>query len=433
MINVDADGQPLRPAIVWLDQRRTEGLKPVGGLWGLAFRASGMTETVAYLQAEAEVNWIQTHQPDVWKRTHKYLFLSGYLTYKLVGRFVDSVGCQVGYVPFDYKRMHWSGKWDWKWQAVPMDPKVLPDLIPPAGELGAITPAASEATGIPQGLPLIAAAADKACEVIGAGCLDPRIGCLSYGTSASINTTHRKYVEVIPLIPPYPAAVPGSYSLEIQIYRGYWMVSWFKQEFGLREQGIAEERGIAPEVLFDELVRAVPPGSQGLMLQPYWSPGLKAPGPEAKGAIIGFGDVHTRAHIYRAILEGLAYALREGAERTARRSGVPITSLRVAGGGSQSDAAMQLTADVFGLPTSRPHVYEASGLGAAIDAAVGASLHPSFEAAVANMTRLGDAFEPNAPAHAIYDELYQQVYKQMYPRLRPLYEEIRRITGYPPR
>ena len=433
MINVDADGQPLRPAIVWLDQRRTEGLKPVGGLWGLAFRASGMTETVAYLQAEAEVNWIQTHQPDVWKRTHKYLFLSGYLTYKLVGRFVDSVGCQVGYVPFDYKRMHWSGKWDWKWQAVPMDPKVLPDLIPPAGELGAITLAASEATGIPQGLPLIAAAADKACEVIGAGCLDPRIGCLSYGTSASINTTHRKYVEVIPLIPPYPAAVPGAYSLEIQIYRGYWMVSWFKQEFGLREQGIAEERGIAPEVLFDELVRAVPPGSQGLMLQPYWSPGLKAPGPEAKGAIIGFGDVHTRAHIYRAILEGLAYALREGAERTARRSGVPITSLRVAGGGSQSDAAMQLTADVFGLPTSRPHVYEASGLGAAIDAAVGAGLHPSFEAAVANMTRLGDTFEPNAPAHAIYDELYQQVYKQMYPRLRPLYEEIRRITGYPPR
>ena len=97
------------------------------------------------------------------------------------------------------------------------------------------------------------------------------------------------------------------------------------------------------------------------MLQPYWSPGLKVPGPEARGAVIGFGDVHTRAHLYRAILEGLAYALREGAERTAKRSGVPITELRVAGGGSQSRAAMQLTADVFGLPTSRPHVYEASG------------------------------------------------------------------------
>jgi sugar (pentulose or hexulose) kinase len=254
---------------------------------------------------------------------------------------------------------------------------------------------------------------------------------LSYGTTATINTTHTEYVEVIPLIPPYPAAVPGAYSLELQIYRGYWMVNWFKQEFGLREQLVAEKRGIEPEELFDELVDQVPPGSMGLTLQPYWSPGLKVPGPEAKGAVIGFGDVHTRAHIYRAILEGLAYALREGAERTARRSKVPITELRVAGGGSQSDAAMQLTADVFSLSTARPHVYEASGLGAAIDAAVGLGLHPDFETAVREMTRLGDVFEPNPHTHEIYDALYRRVYKRMYKQLRPLYEEIREITGYP--
>ena len=230
-----------------------------------------------------------------------------------------------------------------------MNPARLPDLIAPAQPLGQISRSAAEATGLPIGLPLIAAAADKACEVIGAGCLDPHIGCLSYGTTATINTTHRKYIEVIPLIPPYPSAVPDAYSLEIQIYRGYWMVSWFKQEFGQPEQRLAAEGGFEPEALFDELVRAVPAGSQGLLLQPYWSPGIKVPGPEAKGAIIGFSDVHTRAHVYRAILEGLAYALREGAERTAQRSGVPITELRVAGGGSQSDAAMQITADVFGL------------------------------------------------------------------------------------
>ena len=428
MINLGIDGQPLRPAIVWLDQRRTEGLPPVGGLWGLAFRLSGMSGTVAYLQAEAEANWIQTHQPEVWERTHKYLFLSGYLTYRLTGRYVDSVGCQVGYIPFDYKHQRWSSRWDWKWQAVPLDPALLPDLIAPARPLGEITPEASAATGIPAGLPLIAAAADKACEVLGAGCLEPHIGCLSYGTTATINTTHRRYVEVIPLIPPYPSAVPGAYSLELQIYRGYWMVTWFKHEFGLHEQRLAEARGVEPEALFDELVRAVPPGSQGLTLQPYWSPGLRHPGPEAKGAIVGFGDVHTRAHLYRAILEGLAYALREGAERTSRRSGIPITALRVAGGGSQSEAAMQLTADVFGLPASRPHVYEASGLGAAIDAAVGLGLHRDFETAVAAMTRVGRTFEPEARAHALYDALYRNVYLQMYDRLRPLYEEIRRIT-----
>jgi len=203
-------------------------------------------------------------------------------------------------------------------------------------------------------------------------------------------------------------------------------VNWFKNEFGLREQRIAEERGIQPEDLFDELVNAVPPGSQGLVLQPYWSPGLRSPGPEARGAIIGFGDRHTRAHIYRAILEGLAYALREGAERTAKRSGVRPTELRVAGGGSQSRAAMQLTADIFGLPVARPHVYEASGLGAAMDAAVGAEVHRDFPAAVKEMTRIRDQFDPDPRVHAVYDELYKGVYLKMYDRLKPLYQAMRK-------
>ncbi len=431
MINVDAQGRPLRPAIVWLDQRRAEGLSPVGGYWGLAFKLVRMAETVAYFQAEAEANWIRVHQPEIWDQTYKYLFLSGYLTHKLTGRFVDSVACQVGYVPFDYKKLQWAGKHDWKWLAVPMDPDVLPDLVPPSEPLGSITREAAEVTGIPEGLPLIAAAADKACEVIGSGCLEPHIGCLSYGTTATINTTQKKYVEIIPLVPPYPAAVPGAYSLELQIYRGYWMVSWFKQEFGHREQRIAAETGLEPEDIFDDLVNQVPPGSMGLMLQPYWSPGLKIPGPEAKGAIIGFGDVHTRAHVYRAILEGLAYALREGKERTERRSKIPVTELRISGGGSQSNAAMQLTADIFNLPAARPHVYETSGLGAAIDLAVGLGLHPDFETAVRTMTRQGRVFEPNPETREIYDGLYQRVYKQMYKQLKPLYEEIREVTGYP--
>ncbi|HVN53209.1 MAG TPA: FGGY-family carbohydrate kinase [Anaerolineaceae bacterium] len=433
VINVDEHGQPLRPAILWMDQRRTEGLPPIGGLWGLAFRLTGMSSTVAYLQAEAEANWIRTYQPEIYRATYKYLFLSGYLTYLLTGEFLDSVGCQVGYVPFDYKGLKWAGKKDWKWQAVLLDPRVLPDLVPPAERMGTITPTAANETGIPVGLPVIAAAADKATEVIGSGCLDPHLGCLSYGTTATINTTHTDYIEVIPLIPPYPAAIPDSYSLEIEIYRGYWMVSWFKQEFGQIERNLALEKGEEPEAFFDDLVGQTPPGSQGLMLQPYWSPGIKIPGPEAKGAIIGFGDVHTRAHLYRSILEGIAYALREASERINSRCREKITELRVAGGGSQSDAAMQITADIFGLPASRPHVPEASGLGAAIDAAVGLGLHPDFKTAVREMTRVRDTFQPNLEAHRLYDRLYRRVYLRVYDRLRPLYEAIQEITNYPPR
>lgn len=429
VINLDANGKPLRPAIIWLDQRRTEGLPPVGGLWGMAFKVVRMSETVAYVQAEAEGNWIRTHQPDVWEKTAKFVLLSGYLTYRLTGRLADSVGCQVTYMPFDYKTQMWARPSDWKWQALPVDRDKLVDLVPPGQVIGQITAEASEATGIPAGLPLIAAAADKACEVIGSGALEPHIGCLSYGTTATINTTHRRYIELIPLIPPYPAAVPGAYSLELQIYRGYWMVSWFKREFGEREMKIAQERGVEPEFLFDELVEQVPPGSDGLVLQPYWTPGIKVPGPEARGAIIGFGDWHTRAHVYRAILEGVAYALREGKERTEQRTHVPITELRVSGGGSQSDAAMQITADIFGLPAVRPHTYETSGLGAAIDAAVGLGLHSSFDTAVREMTRMGQKFEPNPQVQNIYEDLYQGVYKRMYSQLEPLYHHIRNVTG----
>ena len=427
LINVDRQGKPLRPAIVWLDQRRTQGLPALGGFWGLAFRLSGMTQTVAYLQAEAEANWLRTHQPEIWKNTHKYLLLSGYLTYLFTGKFVDSTGCQVAYLPFDYKKLRWSSRWDWKWQAVPMEREMLVDLVPPSQVLGEVTPWAAEQTGLPAGLPMIAAAADKACEVIGAGCLEPHMGCLSFGTTATINTTHRKYIEVIPLIPPYPAAVPDAYSVESQIYRGFWMVSWFKQEFGQLEQQLADQSGQEAEQLFDELLRKVPAGSDGLLLQPYWSPGLRVPGPEARGVVLGFSDVHTRAHLYRAILEGLGFALREGAERTVKRSGVPITELRVAGGGSQSDAAMQLTADMFGLPASRPHIYEASGLGAAIDGAVGMGIHPDFSQAVAAMTHLGDTFQPDAKNHQLYNELFEQVYRRIYPRVKPLYETINKL------
>ena len=431
VINVDKDGKPLRPAITWLDQRRTDTVPPIGPLWKAAFKLARVEGTINYFRREAEVNWIAAHQPDIWAQTSKVLLLSGYLNFRLCSRYVDSIGSQVAYLPFDYKGHKWAGARDWKWQALAVRREMLPDLVKPGTVIGAITAEAALATGIPEGTPLVAAAADKACEVIGAGCLEPHIGCLSFGTTATINTTNSKYIEVTPFIPPYPSAVPGAYSTEVQIFRGYWMVNWFKEQFGHLEQATATEKGTPPEALFDKLVNAVPPGSMGLMLQPYWSPGIKVPGPEAKGAMIGFGDVHTRAHMYRAILEGLAYALREGMERIEKRSGVPVTELRIAGGGSQSDAAMQLSADIFGLPAARAHLYETSGLGAAICAAAGLGLHPDFSAAIKAMTRPGRVFHPIEANRKTYEQLYQRVYLKMYKRLQPMYQEIADITGYP--
>ncbi len=430
-VALDAKGNPLRPSMIWLDQRRADQTPALPWWWDTAFGAIGMRDTVRFFQREAEANWIAQHQPALWAKVDKFLLLSGYLNYRFTGHMVDSVASQVGYIPFDYKKGCWAGKMDWKWHAMPITASMLPELVPAGTPIGHVTPEAARETGIPQGLPVIAGAADKACEVIGAGCLTPDIACLSYGTAATINTTTARYVEATPFIPPYQAAIPGHYNTEIQITRGFWMVSWFKEQFGLHEQQIALERGVAPESLFDALVNTVPAGSQGLMLQPFWNPGIKVPGPEAKGAVIGFGDVHTRAHLYRAILEGLAYALREGKERIEKRSGQRINSVRISGGGSQSDAAMQITANIFNLPCERPHLYETSGLGAAILASVGLGLHPDFATAIKHMTRMGQRFMPQSEHAHTYEQLYQRVYCRMYQRLQPLYQDIQKITGYP--
>ena len=429
VINLDRDGTPLRPMISWLDQRRTEGVKPIGGVMGLLFKLAKADPVIRSIQAEAEASWIAMHQPEIWAKTEKFLLLSGYHAYKLTGQFRDSVGAQAGYIPFDYKKLKWCSPNAWQWQISPFKKGMFPDLVPPGGELGEITAAAAAATGIPEGLPLIAAGTDKGCEILGAGGLEKEVGCLSYGTTATINTISSVYLESSPMFPAFPASVPNAYNIEEMIYRGYWMVDWFKKQFALREQQIADKQGIEPEKLFDELVNKVPPGSMGLTLQPYWSPGRNMP--EAKGAIIGFGDVHTRAHIYRAILEGLAYGLREGKERIEKKTKVRLTKLVVAGGGSQSDAAMQLTADIFGLPAARPHVYEASGLGAAIDVAVGLGLHPTFEVAIEKMTRTDRIFQPDPENRKIYNDLYNKVYLKMYKQLQPLYQKIQDITGYP--
>jgi sugar (pentulose or hexulose) kinase len=431
IVAADDDGTPVRPAIVWLDQRRTEGLPAVGGPWGLAFRLARVDETVARFQADCEANWIERFEPAVWRRIRRYGVLSSWLTSRLVGSWVDSAAAQIGFLPFDFKASRWAGRLDWKWRVANFDPAWLPTLVPPTGLLGELTAPAAEHLGLPPGLPLVASAGDKQAEALGSGAVTPDVAALSFGTTATIGTTHRRYLEAIPLVPSYPAAIPGAWLVELQVFRGFWMVEWFKREFGAAEIVRGDVLDVPPEALFEELLAASEPGSMGLVLQPYWTPGIRFPGPEAKGAIVGFGDVHGRAHVYRAILEGLAYGLREGAERTVRRSRVPIRELRVSGGGSQSRAAVQLFADVFGIPASTPHTHEAAGLGAAIDAALGIGLHADPVAAVAEMVRVGDRFEPDRGASRTYDDLYRSVYLPMYERLQPLYREIRRITGYP--
>ncbi len=429
-VNVDRDGNPLRPAIIWLDARKADAKKLVPAIAVPILKAAGLYQIIEYATQYGRSNWLQQNEPEIWDKTYKFLFLSGYLTHRITGEFRDSSGNVIGAIPFDVKRSGWAGKWDPKWRLFPIEKEKLPELVQPTEILGHVTKKAAEEAGLPAGLPLIAASNDKACDIVGSGCLSPERACISFGTTATINTQNKKYVELRPFLPPYPSAIPGQYYSEVTVVRGLWMVSWFKEEFGLQERMQAQDEEVAPEELLEKLLKDVPPGSMGLVCQPYWTPG-----PEhsscAKGAIIGFGDIHNRAYLYRSIIEGLVFALKEGAELTEKKNRVPITEVRATGGGSKSDSIMQITADVFGLPVQRPHTNETSVLGAAIDAAVGLKFFPGFDAAVGAMTRVSEVFAPIKKNEEIYRDLYRKVYLKMYKQLLPIFREIQSITGYP--
>lgn len=430
VIPVDANGTPLHNAMIWLDQRRSgRKIETLPLAWRLGFALAGADAIVQKFLHESEIIWLADHRPEIHRSTAKYLLLSGWVNYRLTGSFVDSAASQVGYLPFDFRRQQWAADGDWTWGALGVRREQMPELVAAGKQLGAVSARAAGEIGVAPGLPVIAAAGDKACEIVGAGVVSDDIAALSFGTTATVNVVSPRYFEAIRHSPPYPALIPGLYSCESQTFRGYWMVRWFRDQFAQQESAVAAGQGIAVESLFERFLSETRPGADGLVMQPYWTPGTGSPDAAARGAIIGFTAEHARGHIYRAILEGLAFEMRSGKERIEARSGAAIKRLRVAGGGSQSDAAMQITADIFNLPAERPHTFEASGVGAAIAGAVGAGLYPDFAAAVSAMTRPGRVFTPDPANARLYEALYQSVYRPMYRRLAPLYRRIAAILG----
>jgi sugar (pentulose or hexulose) kinase len=397
----------------------------------LGYRIVGMDEAIRIAQKDGKCNWIRQYQPEIWARTHKYLQVSGFLNFRLTGEFVDSIASQIGHLPFNFKKMRWCKSRELNSKLFPIEREKLPVIIQPARIIGKLTRRAAQETGLAEGTPVIACGSDKGCETLGMGVLDRTMASLSFGTTATVQTTSNRYFEPLRFMPAYPAPIPGRYNPEVEIFRGYWMVAWFKNEFAHKEELEAKEKGVPPEAILNRLLSRSPPGSMGLMVQPYWSPGLK--NPSAKGCMIGFGDVHNKAHVYRAVIEGLGYALLDGLHRMEKAGGFRTDKVAVSGGASQSDEICHISADIFNLPLVRGETYETSGLGAAIVTCVGLGIHSSFEDAVQRMVRYERVFEPRPENVEIYGNLYRRVYMKLYDALRSLYREIREITGYPER
>jgi sugar (pentulose or hexulose) kinase len=418
--------EPLRDVILWLDSRETRHIKRFKWWVKIALKLVGM-EDVLYKQYKVSVaNWIMENEPEVWAKTHKFVMLPTYLNYKLTGQLKDCPANMIGHIPFDFKKSTWQSKNNLKRCVCDIPKHKMCELVQTEEVIGTITKQVEDLTGIPQGTPLIATGSDKGCETLGLSVINEERAALSFGTTATVQFATKKYFEPKRFLPAYPGVPRGIYNPEIEIFRGYWLISWFKHEFAMKECVEAQKRGCDPEKILNERLREIPPGCDGLILQPFWTPGVVTP--NAKGAIVGFSDVHTRIHIYRAIIEGIGFALIDGMYSMQRRSGQKIKEIFVAGGGSQSDEICQITANMFGLPVIRIQTHEASGLGSSIAGFVAMREFQSYDEAISSMVHIRDTFIPNMEEHLIYEKLYQYVYKRIYPRLLPLYVKIKHLT-----
>lgn len=425
IVLLDDQIHPIRDAILWLDHRLASQTDRIPS-WVL--KASSLIRMRTILEQQycvSHINWIIEQEKENYDRCYKVVFLPTYLHYLLTGNLVDTASNMIGHLPFDYKNGNWQKEKDLKRYMCNIPKEKLIDLMPQGSILGTITKKASLQTGIPEGLPLVATGSDKACETLGVSAIHPNQASLSFGTTATIQFTLQDYVTPTKFLPSYPSIIKGYYNPEIEIFRGYWLISWFKKEFANKEVQLAKEMGVAPEDLLNEQLKNIPCGSEGLILQPFWTPGVI--NPEAKGSMIGFHDAHTRIHLYRAIIEGIGYALYDGMIHMEQRTGVKIKEVFVSGGGSQSDEICQITADLFGVKVHRIQTHEATGIGASMAGFVGLKVFSNFEEAITKMVHIKDTFLPNDKHHEIYEQLYSQIYCKIYPSLVPLYRKLTKL------
>ncbi len=276
---------------------------------------------------------------------------------------------------------------------------------------------------IPEGTQVFACGSDKACETLGNGCVDKSAASISLGTACTIEIVDQKYSEPEKFLPSYQAPYKGCYDLEVQIYCGLWMLKWYVDNFAAEEKEEAKLRHLSIEEVLNEKIADIPAGSDGLVLQPYWQPGLKRP--NAKGAIIGFSNVHTKYHLYKAIFEGIAFGLREGMDEIVKKTKKKPGYLVLSGGGSNSKELCHIIADVFGMKCYVSNEVESSTIGGAIAGFIDLGIFHSAQEAKDNMVPLGECIIPDLGNHKIYEKLYRKVYLKLYPSLSNVYKNTK--------
>ena len=412
---LDAQGQPIRPAMLWLDGRATHEVETHGTADVHRITGKPPNPTPGWYK----LLWLKAHEPETMSRVGKVVDLQGFIVHRLTGDWVTSVASAdpLGLVDLS------TGDYDDDLLAAcGLDRSHMAQLVEPGVTIGTILDDVASELGLRHGTLVVAGAGDGQAAQLGTGITGPGAAFLNLGSgivSGTVSDTYSYGREYRTL----SAATPGKYSLETFMGGGTFNLSWFVERFSAvdpRALGL----DVSAESILETAAAQLPPGSEGLMVLPYWT-GALTPywDHDARGVILGLTGAHGKSHVYRALLEGIAFEQRFLTEGLVSVLDDPVERIVVLGGGSRSPVWCQIFADVMRRPVEVVREPESTCLGAGMLAAVAAGLHPSIAVAAEEMSGVSRRHEPQPEASQAYDRLFA-VYRDIYPSLQPLFGRL---------
>ena len=408
MVALDQHGKILRKAILWNDQRTAAECEEIRARIGKQKFISITGNDALTGFTAPKVLWIKNHEPDLYAKIKQILLPKDYVRYCLTGVYATDKADGAGTVLFDLKERDWSME---VVQKLGIDPDWLPKSYEGTEVTGVITENAAAATGLPAGIPVVAGGGDQAAGAVGMGVVAPGILSLTLGTSGVVfAATDSPLIEPDGRLHAFCHAVPGKWHLMGVMLSAAGSYRWFRDT-------------LAPGEDFGELAELagkIFPGSEGLFFLPYLT-GERTPHPDplAKGAFIGLTVRHTRAHLARAVLEGVAFGLRDNFELLKDAGVASIEQVRISGGGTRSSVWRQIIADVLGVELVTTTTSEGAAFGAALLAAAGLGQFNSVEHACQQAISVTGKTTPGKN-HDLYQEIYP-TFRSLYPTLKPIF------------
>jgi len=413
---VDGRGRFVRPGILWLDVRASREVEQVARDLGREAYHRRTGKPLDVTSAVARLRWLRRHEPGAVKAAGRFADVGGWLAHKLTGRWATCVAGTDTCGLIDLKRRTWARP---HLDCAGLRPDQMPDAIEPGEVIGRLSRAAARQTGLPAGVPVVAAGGDGQVFHVGVNACGAYEMSLTLGTSVVLGLRCGRPA-IDPLFRTLIAASGRGYLLESVLQAGTYLLRWFVGRFG---------RPGETEADWDRRIGRVPPGCEGLVTLPHWwGVRFPCPLPDVRGVTLGWSNHHTPEHLYRSLLEGTSMELRRLIDELRRRFGRRVgRAIHVGGGGAASRHWPQMLADVTGCSVARPREAEATALGAAILAGVGVGLFPDVPAGCAAMCRARAPLAPDTARARLYARLFAEVYRPLFAATADLSTRLRNL------